>query len=727
MTSPSTDRRYGLTTDAAIKVPCKVASTGILTLSGLQTVDGVALAAGDRVLVTAQTDKTTNGIYIADTGTWTRDVDFDTNLDTVTGTLLSVLSGTSWSNSYWKLTTTDKPIVLGTSLITFQQTAVYHATNMVSIKDFGADPSLADNSASIQAAINFVYGSTNGGSLYIPAGKYTYKTTLVVQSDTYTPVKIFGDGTFASILHFAPDSVVGASVGLDFKTRTGAGGDWLNRCVARDFSVQCNHNARIGIRITQANQCVFENILSTAEYNWTPTTAEPLNTFYIYTVQTCSFRQIDARPNGRGVNCQAMVITGVNTTTSFSDCWIHEASDLLYLTSGRGLQFNNIQFEDGDTGISIGPNVASEFNDCWYESIGGAQQVFVLSGGSPAASQGASVIINGGFYQAGVSNGATYYKSGYNNDAFVGCYGTNKVIIRDLAVLNSMGIANGQLINISGNYNYSIQMDATPIPDIGIGSDYTHVAVDGATIYITTDVGTSHLVVNWANHGCQVGDTITLKGFASSPVSNVKVNQPFYKVTIRNNANAFTMVAVTEILSAASGSTNIGAGDLFKWGGATPINCIIPQPDRVTFNDCKHIQVPFVLTSAGFTTQTAMLCGSDSASGAPGYHCEHDTYLMYAVLSTNIKEAATSTNYCDIFIDSDVNYDSGVQPIGGSQAGSIPTNQWNGGNALIGVRIPAGSHIRVTHTALNDGGAVTFPRTETVTLHLAVCNEATFI
>jgi hypothetical protein len=44
--------------DLAIKAPARVATTGSnITLSGLQTIDGIALAAGDRVLVKDQTDQ----------------------------------------------------------------------------------------------------------------------------------------------------------------------------------------------------------------------------------------------------------------------------------------------------------------------------------------------------------------------------------------------------------------------------------------------------------------------------------------------------------------------------------------------------------------------------------------------------------------------------------------------------------------------------------------------
>ena len=120
MSSVSTDRRLGVNASKAIKVACRVATTVPITLSGLQTVDGVALAALDRVLVKDQADTTTNGIYDADTGAWTRSVDFDGNVDAAKGTLIFLTSGTQ-ASSFWQLTSAD-PIVIGTSALTFSNT-----------------------------------------------------------------------------------------------------------------------------------------------------------------------------------------------------------------------------------------------------------------------------------------------------------------------------------------------------------------------------------------------------------------------------------------------------------------------------------------------------------------------------------------------------------------------------------------------------------------------------
>lgn len=105
--------------DLAIKAPVRVATTGgNITLSGLQTIDGVALASGDRVLVKDQTDTTTNGLYNVATGPWTRTIDALNNSQFTQGMQVAVTQGQANAGAAFTLATAN-PIVLGTSPLTF--------------------------------------------------------------------------------------------------------------------------------------------------------------------------------------------------------------------------------------------------------------------------------------------------------------------------------------------------------------------------------------------------------------------------------------------------------------------------------------------------------------------------------------------------------------------------------------------------------------------------------
>ena len=89
--------------DAAFKKSVKAATTANITLSGTQTIDGIALVAGDRVLVKNQTTASQNGIYDVASGSWTRPADANLASE-MGGAVVNVDSGTQggqlWTTSF---------------------------------------------------------------------------------------------------------------------------------------------------------------------------------------------------------------------------------------------------------------------------------------------------------------------------------------------------------------------------------------------------------------------------------------------------------------------------------------------------------------------------------------------------------------------------------------------------------------------------------------------------
>jgi hypothetical protein len=90
----------GLIQGLDAKGSVRAATTAGITLSGTQTVDGVALVAGDRVLVKDQPLPKDNGIYTVATGTWVRAVDANTWAELV-GAFTFVEDGNTQSNTGW--------------------------------------------------------------------------------------------------------------------------------------------------------------------------------------------------------------------------------------------------------------------------------------------------------------------------------------------------------------------------------------------------------------------------------------------------------------------------------------------------------------------------------------------------------------------------------------------------------------------------------------------------
>ncbi len=102
------------------KASCRVATTLNITLSAPQTVDGIAVIAGDRVLVKNQTTASANGIYVVAAGAWTRAIDANTSAKVNPGMFTFIEEGTNNADSGWVLTT-DAPITLDTTALAFTQ------------------------------------------------------------------------------------------------------------------------------------------------------------------------------------------------------------------------------------------------------------------------------------------------------------------------------------------------------------------------------------------------------------------------------------------------------------------------------------------------------------------------------------------------------------------------------------------------------------------------------
>lgn len=100
----------------------KAATTANITLSGTQTIDGIALVANDRVLVKNQSTATQNGIYIVAAGAWSRATDANLSAE-IWGSAVYVQSGgTANGGTQWANSNTTSPVI-GTDNITFGQVA----------------------------------------------------------------------------------------------------------------------------------------------------------------------------------------------------------------------------------------------------------------------------------------------------------------------------------------------------------------------------------------------------------------------------------------------------------------------------------------------------------------------------------------------------------------------------------------------------------------------------
>lgn len=89
-------------------LPVLVATTGgnLASLSGLLSIDGITVGAGDSVLVKDQLDPTQNGVYVAASGAWSRIDWLNAGTQLVQGMVVPVVGGVGSvlnGNTFWQL------------------------------------------------------------------------------------------------------------------------------------------------------------------------------------------------------------------------------------------------------------------------------------------------------------------------------------------------------------------------------------------------------------------------------------------------------------------------------------------------------------------------------------------------------------------------------------------------------------------------------------------------
>lgn len=169
---------------AAAGIDCKasvraVANANVASLSGPQTIDGVSLIAGDRVLLRGQTTASTNGVYAVAAGAWTRATDADSNSEMTPGAFWFVEEGTTYGKTQWRCENTGA-ITIGTTSLTINQ--------------FGAAATYTNGNGIALGGNVFSVQPVSGGNITVTASGVDVDVTKVVRKYAAT----FGDGTLSS-------------------------------------------------------------------------------------------------------------------------------------------------------------------------------------------------------------------------------------------------------------------------------------------------------------------------------------------------------------------------------------------------------------------------------------------------------------------------------------------------------------------------------------------------
>lgn len=184
---------------AAYKQSVRCATTANITLSGTQTIDGIAVVAGDRVLVKNQTTASQNGIYVVSAGAWTRALDADSSAEIGAG-IVNVDSGTANGGELWTTTfrVTD---TLGTTSMNWYEVLYNTGTWGISIT----------GSAATLTTARTINGTSFNGSASITTANWGTARTLSFTGDVTGSSSVNGSADVATAMTLANSGVTAGS------------------------------------------------------------------------------------------------------------------------------------------------------------------------------------------------------------------------------------------------------------------------------------------------------------------------------------------------------------------------------------------------------------------------------------------------------------------------------------------------------------------------------------
>ena len=191
----------GVSQGLDIKEAVKVATTANITLSGTQTIDGVAVSADERVLVKDQSTASQNGLYLCKSGSWARTDDLAAGSD-ASSVFVFVDQGTVNSENGVVCTTSKGSAVVGTNNLAFTQ---FSGAGQITASD---GLSKSGNTLSVDLKSN--------GGLAIESGEIAVK----LDASSITGTLAISDGGTGATSDSAARTSLGLVIGTDIEAHS---------------------------------------------------------------------------------------------------------------------------------------------------------------------------------------------------------------------------------------------------------------------------------------------------------------------------------------------------------------------------------------------------------------------------------------------------------------------------------------------------------------------------
>jgi hypothetical protein len=265
-------------------------------------------------------------------------------------------------------------------------------SDTISVKDFGAiGDGVADDTAAIQNAINYVQGLQNRPTILFPVGIYKTTDTLVITGDCVSLVglgtPVAGAGSlstpFVAVTRGATIRYTGTDEAILIGVAPFVNGTFINEIWIENLRIEVQNNSTHGLYVWMCSQSYFKNInIFGNGSNGTINQFNGLGNTGMTVAGSIStiVEQIDITGYGTtngtsyseylnyGLSATAGYLNSPMTTTTFRNCYFHYCNVGAWVANIA--TFEDCIFEANETGLTCGANAILTVYRGWWEANG---------------------------------------------------------------------------------------------------------------------------------------------------------------------------------------------------------------------------------------------------------------------------------------------------------------------------------------------------------------------